>query len=209
MLRYDRVKDSLALLNDRLTKDPDFVVEILGYLYIPENESEQERVVTDIDRQNAQRAFYLLNQWKTIPGVGEDQSLDEVILSDWMRGVLKKSLETGHYRHACSQLGQLLSHFPEWTDEAEKLFALMEPIEEKAFYSGYNAGLFNKRGFTSRSPYEGGKIERDNFSMFKGLYDKYHLRYPRVSKVFKSLSEQYERMAKEMDERADIDKMDH
>ena len=85
----------------------------------------------------------------------------------------------------------------------------MEPIEEKAFYSGYNAGLFNKRGFTSRSPYEGGKIERDNFSMFKGLYDKYHLRYPRVSKVFKSLSEQYERMAKEMDERADIDKMDY
>ena len=209
MLRYDRVKDSLALLNDRLTKDPDFVVEILGYLYIMENESEHERVVTDIDRQNAQRAFYLLNQWKTIPGVSENQSLDEAVLSDWMRAVLKKSLETGHYRHACSQLGQLFSNFPEWTDEAEKLFVLMEPIEEKAFYSSYNVGLFNKRGLTSRSPYEGGEIERDNASMFKGLYDKYHVRYPRVSKVFKSLSEQYERMAKEMDVQADIDKMDH
>ena len=209
ILRYDRVKDSLALLNDRLTKDPDFVVEILGYLYIPENESEQERVVTDIDRQNAQRAFYLLNQWKTIPGVGENQLLDKAVLSDWMQAVLKKSSETGHYRHACSQLGQLFSYFPEWTDEAEKLFTLIEPIKEKAFYSGYNAGLFNKRGLTSRSPYEGGEIERDNASMFKGLYDKYHLRYPRVSKVFKSLSEQYERMALEMDERADLDKMDH
>ena len=118
-------------------------------------------------------------------------------------------METGHYRHACSQLGQLFSHFPEWTDEAEKLFVLMEPIEEKAFYSSYNVGLFNKRGLTSRSPYEGGEIERDNASMFKGLYNKYHVRYPRVSKVFKSLSEQYERMAKEMDAQADIDKMDH
>lgn len=209
VLRYDRKKDSLALLNERLSTDPDFVVEMLGYLYVSENERKEEKEVTEADRRNAQRAFYLLNQWKTIPGVSENQSLDEAVLSDWMRAVLKKSLETGHYRHACSQLGQLFSNFPEWTDEAEKLFVLMEPIEEKAFYSSYNVGLFNKRGLTSRSPYEGGEIERDNASMFKGLYDKYHVRYPRVSKVFKSLSEQYERMAKEMDAQADIDKMDH
>ena len=209
VLRYDRTKDGLALLNERLCSDPAFVVEVLSYLYVAETDAKQDKEVTDIERQNAQRAFYLLNQWKQIPGVGEDNTLDENVLSAWMEAVLKKSSEVGYYRHACSQLGQLFAHFPEWTDDAEKLFALMEPIEEKSFYSSYNVGLFNKRGFTSRGPYEGGDIERGNVATFKGLYEKYHKRFPRVSKVFKDLYEQYERMAKEMDDEAEITKLDY
>ena len=78
-----------------------------------------------------------------------------------------------------------------------------------SFYSSYNVGLFNKRGFTSRGPYEGGDIERGNVATFKGLYEKYHKRFPRVSKVFKDLYEQYERMAKEMDDEAEITKLDY
>lgn len=58
-------------------------------------------------------------------------------------------------------------------------------------------------------PFDGGDIERDNASMFKELYDKYHLRYPRVAKVFKDLYEQYVRMAQEMDDDADIAKLGH
>lgn len=81
----------------------------------------------------------------------------------------------------------------------EKLFAVIEPIEEKAFYSSYNAGLINKRGFTSRGPYDGGGIERGNAELFKSLYEKYNKKYPRVSKVFKDLWAQYERMAKGLD----------
>jgi hypothetical protein len=184
-------------------------VEVLSYLYVAETDAKQDKEVTDIERQNAQRAFYLLNQWKQVPGAGEDNTLDENVLSAWMEAVLKKSSEVGYYRHACSQLGQLFAHFPEWTDDAEKLFALMEPIEEKSFYSSYNVGLFNKRGFTSRGPYEGGDIERGNVATFKGLYEKYHKRFPRVSKVFKDLYEQYERMAKEMDDEAEITKLDY
>ena len=209
VLRYDRTKDSLALLNERLCSDPAFVVEVLSYLYVAETDAKHDKEVTDIERQNAQRAFYLLNQWKQVPGAGEDNTLDENVLSAWMEAVLKKSSEVGYYRHACSQLGQLFAHFPEWTDDAEKLFALMEPIEEKSFYSSYNVGLFNKRGFTSRGPYEGGDIERGNVATFKGLYEKYHKRFPRVSKVFKDLYEQYERMAKEMDDEAEITKLDY
>lgn len=150
VLRYDRKKDSLALLNERLSTDPDFVVEMLGYLYVSESERKEEKEVTEADRRNAQRAFFLLNQWKKIPGVEDNNSLDETVLSEWMQAVLQKSSEAGYYKHACSQLGQLFSHFQEWTVEAEKLFELMEPIEEKALYSKHNIGLFNKRGITSR-----------------------------------------------------------
>lgn len=73
----------------------------------------------------------------------------------------------------------------------------------------YNAGLFNKRGFTSRGPYDGGGIERGNAELFKSLYEKYNKKYQRVSKVFKDLWAQYERMAKEMDDEADITKLDY
>ena len=93
--------------------------------------------------------------------------------------------------------------------EAEKLFAAIEPIEEKSFFTSYDVGLFNKRGLTSRGPYEGGEIERDNAEHFAMLYEKYKTRYPRVTKVFKDLSEQYARMAKDMDNEADIAKLDY
>lgn len=209
VLRYDHKKDSLTLLNERLATNPDFVVELLCYLYKPETEEDQEKEPTEADRHNAMRAFYLFNQWRTIPGAGDEGTLDEKVLSQWVSAVLSKAAECGQYKHACSHLGQLFAHFPEWKDDAEKLFAIVEPIEEKAFYSSYNAGLFNKRGITSRGPYEGGGIERGNAELFKGLYEKYNKKYPRVSKVFKDLWTQYERMAKEMDDEADITKLDY
>lgn len=211
VLRYDRGnKDSLALLNERLCSDPGFMVELLGYLYKSDGAgNEEEKEPTEVERANALRAFYLFNQWKKIPGVDDKGNLNEKVLSDWMHAVIEKASECGQLKYAYCQLGSLLAHYPERKDEAEKLFAVMEPIEDKAFYTNYNAGLFNKRGFTSRGPYEGGDIERGNVETFKGLYDKYYKRFPRVSKVFKDLYEQYERMAKEMDDEAEITKLDY
>lgn len=211
VLRYDRGnKDNLALLNERLCNNPDFVVELLGYLYKPEEaEGSEEKKPSEVERANALRAFYLFNQWKKIPGVDAKGNLDEKVLSEWMHAVIVKASECGQLKHAYCQLGSLFAHYPEGKDEAEKLFAVMESIEDKAFYTNYNAGLFNKRGFTSRGPYEGGDIERGNVETFKGLYGKYHKRFPRVSKVFKDLSEQYERMAREMDDEAEITKLDY
>ena len=209
ILRYDHRKDSLSLLNEKLLNNPDFVVELLSYLYISDNEDQQEKEPADAERQNAQRAFYLFNQWKMIPGEGENKTLNEEVLGDWVKAVLQKASECGQYKHACSHLGQLFSYFPERADEAVKLFTIVEPIEEKSFYNSYNVGLFNKRGLTSRGPYDGGDIERRNASMFKELYEKYYKRFPRVSKVFKDLSEQYERMAKDIDNEADITKLDY
>lgn len=211
VLRYDRGnKDCLALLNERLCSDPEFVVELLGHLYKPDDAgNEEEKEPTEVERANALRAFYLFNQWKKIPGVDDKGKLDEKVLSDWIHAVIDKASECGQLKHAYYQLGSLLAHYPERKDEAEKLFTVMEPIEDKAFYTNYNAGLFNKRGFTSRGPYEGGDIERGNVETFKGLYEKYHKRFPRVSKVFKDLFEQYERMAREMDDEAEITKLDY
>lgn len=209
VLRYDHKNDSLSLLNERMTTTPDFVVELLCYLYRSETEETPQKEPTEADRHSAMRAFYLFNQWRTIPGVGNDGTLDEKVLSEWVSAVLNKAAECGQYKHACGQLGQLFAHFPEWKDEAEKLFAIVEPIEEKAFYSSYNAGLFNKRGFTSRGPYEGGGIEKGNAELFKGLYEKYNTKYPRVSKVFKDLWALYERMAQQIDDEADITKLDY
>lgn len=210
VLRYDYKDTNFTLMNQRLCADPDFVVEVLGYLYKQEDdEPYSEDEPTPEKQANALRAFYLFNQWKDIPGVNEDKAIDEKILSEWMQSVFDKAIQSKQFKHACSRLGELFSHYPEWTDEAEKLFAVMQTVEEKTFFDSYSVGLFNKRGYTTRGPYEGGEIERDNASAFKKLYDKYHKHYPRVAKVFKDLSEQYERMAKDMDAEADISKLDY
>lgn len=209
VMRYEHRKDNFKLLNEKMSKDAVFAVDVMSNLFKSDQEDESGEEVSDEERDNALRAFYLLNQWKAIPGLRDDNTLDVDLLSNWLHTVIEKAEQHGILGPVCSQIGRLLAYYPEWVEEAENLFAVMESIDNKTFYSGYNIGLFNKRGFTSRNPYEGGDIERKNSSMFRGLYDKYRTRYPRVAKVFKDLADQYDRMAVDMDNQADIAKMDY
>ena len=89
------------------------------------------------------------------------------------------------------------------------LFAIMETVKSESFFRNYEYAMFNKRGFTSRGPYEGGDIERNRSDYFKGLYKKCAVSYPKVAKVFNSLAKQYEGMAKEMDDEATISQLDY
>ena len=210
VLRYTQGKQNLTLLNEKLSSDAEFAVQVMSFLYRSDKDSGNKiEEVSETDRANATRAFYLFNQWKNVPGVRKDNTIDERILTEWLKPVVEKASEKGILRPAYSLLGKLFAQYPEQADEAEKLFAAIEPIEEKSFFTSYNVGLFNKRGLTSRGPYEGGEIERDNAEHFAMLYEKYKTRYPRVTKVFKDLSEQYARMAKDMDNEADIAKLDY
>ncbi|MBR2456982.1 MAG: hypothetical protein IKB31_07465 [Bacteroidaceae bacterium] len=210
-------KSNVSLIYEKMTEEPQLFVELLTYLYRPEHETEEviNHVETEEDatikKNNALRAFYLLREWNTIPGIDKDGNIDLAYLKEWTVRAVELAKEKDRERFAYHQIGGLFAKYPEdvrnWPPM--ELFGLMEELNSEELFHNYNIGLFNKRGFTSRGGYDGGDIERSNAEYFDDLRKKCQLLYPHVAKVFGDLSEQYKGIAKEMDDQATIAKLDY
>lgn len=217
LLRSHPSKEIIQLLYKKLADEPQFFVELLTYLYKPEHDegNASEKTMTEEEqlrgKNNALRAYYLLREWQLIPGVDDKGVVDKSKLKQWIDEAIRLASEQDRLKFAYLEIGTLLSKYPEGSDywPSMDLFSVMESLNNEVLFQNYNIGMFNKRGFTSRGGYEGGDIERNNATYFEGLSEKCQPLYPNVSKVFKNLSEQYTRMAKEMDDEATIAKLDY
>ena len=82
-------KSNVSLIYEKMTEKPQLFVELLTYLYRPEHETEAviNYVETEEDatikKNNALRAFYLLRNWNTIPGVDKEGNIDLAYLKEW------------------------------------------------------------------------------------------------------------------------------
>src|SRR5690606_857297 len=64
------------LLEEELANNSEFFIEILKWIYIPKDttllEKEREGISDDFITNRAKQAYHLLNSWKKIPGMKED-----------------------------------------------------------------------------------------------------------------------------------------
>ena len=216
LMRHQTSKSIVSLIYEKMVEEPQLFVELLTYLYRPEHgteqdthpeESEEESV---IKKNNALRAFHLLREWDTIPGVDKEGIIDLDYLKEWISKAVQLAKEKDREKFAYHHIGELFAKYPEgvknWPPMV--LFGLMEELDSESLFHNYSIGMFNKRGFTSRGGYDGGDIERNYAEYFMELSKKCQLLYPHVAKVFEDLSLQYQGMAKEMDDQATIAKLD-
>lgn len=219
LFRNQASKSLFRLLFEQLQKEPELFVELLTFLYRPENEddseaSEEESVESvEIRKNNAFRAFYLLREWDTIPGVDKEGNIDKESLKEWVSQAVQLARERDREKYVFSHLGELFAKYPERKDDPHwppfNLFELMEELNSDKLFQNYNIGMYNKRGFTTRGGYDGGNIERNNADYFEDLKNQCLPLYPHVAKVFEDLATKYKQMAKEMDDQATIAKLDY
>ena len=216
LMRHHAKKANVELVVKRLNQDAAFFVELLTYLFVPddgesETVSDNNKDEEAIRKANAERAYELFDQWKDIPGVDFEGKVDVEYLSSWLEKALAEAKKQKREKSAYIQLGKLFAQFPEQSPHWPplELFSVLETIDSEIFFRNYEYSMFNKRGFTSRGPYEGGDIERNNSAYFKSLYAKCAVTCPKIAKVFGKLSKQYGDMAKEMDDQATIAKLDY
>ncbi len=216
LMSHHPKKANVEVLIKRLRKDPDFFVELLTFLFIPDDGGTDNSVdlnEAEVKQRKlyAELAYELFDQWKDMPGVDAEGNVDVQLLSNWLGDVLTAAKHHKREKGAYIQLGKLFAQYPEYSEHwpSKDLFSIMESIDTDSFFRNYETSMFNKRGLTSRGPYEGGDIERNNSAYFIRLYKECVIMYPKVAKVFKNLSKQYERMAKDMDDEATIAKLDY
>lgn len=217
LLRHSSSKDIVRLLFEKLQKEPEFFVQLLTYLFRPENEKEEEpdgkADSKPADENNAIRAFYLFREWRMIPGVDKNGVIDGNELRNWIEKALRLAKEVDREKFVYVELGEVFAKYPESKDNPnwppKELFAIMEKLNSDVLFRNYSTGMFNKRGFTTRGGFDGGDIERDNAAYFDDLKSQCLPLYPHVAKVFGGLADQYRQMAKEMDDQATIAKLDY
>lgn len=206
---------SPKVLQEELSKSPDFFVDVLKWLYKPKDdaklEEERKGVSDEVIQTRAKQVYHLLHSWKKIPGMQSDNSIDEEALREWINQARKLAETEGRLDVADIHIGQVLAQYPENIPEwpPEKIFKIIEEINSEVLKRNYSTAMFNKRGSSSRGPFDGGNIERGHAKYFEKLASDYKNKYPNVAEIFKRLSDGYLFDAKRIDEEAERDRLEY
>lgn len=189
-------------IHRKLSRDPGFFVELLNLVYRSENEEEK---VNTVDPSVAERAYDVLNEWRWVPGAGEDGNISSSAFSEWVRQAMDTSVQQGHGRMAQITVGHVLAHAPADPDGIWPCVAVRDVLDNPAYESirlGLHTGLFNKRGITSRAHDEGGEQERALSTRYRSWADALASTHWRLAGVLKDLADGYDRHARDEDSEA-------
>ncbi|QUB48021.1 hypothetical protein J5A66_04390 [Prevotella sp. oral taxon 475] len=206
---------SPKILEEELANNPDFFIDVLKLLYKSKDEKlleeERENLYSGDIQNGAERAYHLLHTWKRIPGMRDDNSIDENELNDWIQEARLLAESIGRLEVADEEIGQVLARYPEdclsWPEE--KIFRIIEEINTDDLKRGYYLGLVNKRSFSTRGAFDGGDIEREKAVYFQKLENDFRFQYPNVAEIFKDIKKNYLAEAKRMDEEAERSRLEY
>jgi excisionase family DNA binding protein len=188
-----------------LGEEADLFVDLVKRVYRGKNE--KSRSLSERDAALAQHSWRILEAWRRVPGVRDDQTIDADHLAKWVQEARLAFLESDREDIGDEQIGAVLSASPEGTDgiwPAEPVRELLEQIGSTSIETGLHVGVVNSRGITSRSPYAGGDQERALASRYRSWSQECAGRWPRTSRVLRSLAETYDREARGHDARAEV-----
>jgi hypothetical protein len=202
-------------LEEELTSNPEFFIDVLKWLYLPKDKTlikkERDGISDEFAKSRAKQAYHLLNSWKKIPGMKENHSIDKKELRDWIEKVRELAKEVDRLEVADMEIGKMLAQYPEnipeWPNET--IFQIIEDINSESLKNNYSSAMFNKRSFTSRGAFDGGNIEREKAEYFGNLAKEHRNKYPNTAQIFHNMSKSYLRDAKREDDSAERNRLEY
>jgi len=201
-------------LENELAENPDFFIQVLNLIFPSEVDTKESNVEDDslIKKTDLSlQAYNLLSHWKKIPGSDDSGNIDEVKLNEWITVVREKAKGIDRLDKADAYIATVLAQYPEkdmsWPPDA--ICRTIENIGTGSIKSNFYSAVYNKRGSSSRSVFEGGAREWEISAYFKELASKKAASFPQLATIFESLVRTYEQEAKSEDERAKKDKMEY
>ncbi|ALM50142.1 hypothetical protein AMR72_15315 [Flavobacterium psychrophilum] len=203
-------------LNKELAENPKSFVEVLKWVYMPKSEDRRKEEFENISREAreglARQGYRLLDNFKDIPGMDADGTVDAVVLNSWVAEVRELAALEDRLEIADMQIGKLLAQYPEKNKEywpADAISDVLELVNTESIKNNFSIAITNKRGFTSRAAFEGGAIERRNAAYFQTLSDAQRLKHPMVSKILGQIAQRYLNDAQREDDEAKRDSLEY
>lgn len=185
--------------------DPSLFVELVSRVY--RGKDEPRREPSEHDEALAHHAWWVLREWRDLPGRRQDGTIDGDHLQHWVRAARLAFAESDREDIGDEQIGQVLAASPPGTDEiwpSEPVRDIIETIGSTSIDTGIHVGVANDRGVTSRGVYDGGQQERELAGRYRIWAKATADNWPRTSRVLRGLAESFERDAQREDERAQV-----
>ncbi|HDN74124.1 MAG TPA: hypothetical protein ENG16_03775 [Archaeoglobus sp.] len=198
------------MLHQRLSNDPEFFAEVIKWVYKPKNENNEEAeedMPQEFKEQRTYLAWKLLHAWKTIPGSDSNGRINYQKLKSWVKKAKKLCEKIDRLESCDTQIGQVLAYSTpdedgNWPPEEVCRIIDNDEIRSKELENGFIAGVFNKRGVVTKSPFEGGEQERALAKKYREYSNKLAIQFPRTSAILKRIAEFYENEGGREDKKA-------
>lgn len=197
-------------LHRALQTDPQFFAQLVSFIYKRDDHAEDpnnEGVSEEIRERRARAAREVLDSWYLMPGVKEDGTVDEKVLTEWVEDTRKRCEETKHVIGCDLQIGFILAHAPADPDGTWPHIAvrnLIERLNNETIDRHIQNEIYNSRGVTSRGMNDGGNQERALTEKYRKMSDSIKAKWPRTSAMLRGMAEWYEREAKGHDVESDL-----
>jgi hypothetical protein len=174
-------------LHNALAKDPMLFVDAVQRCF--RAEGEEKKKLTAEEAPLADRAYHLLQTWRTPPGKS-DTGFDAEIMNAWVDKVRAELRSTGRLDIGDQMIGQIMSSPAPDSDgvwPALPIRDLIERLESEQFERGLEIGRFNSRGVTMRNLGAGGDLERGearNYGKMAGIAGG---KWPRTAAMLRRL----------------------
>ncbi|MDH4321408.1 MAG: hypothetical protein OEV73_07915 [Desulfobulbaceae bacterium] len=201
-------EDRAAVLYESIMSEPALFVELICLLYKPEH-GEREEEPSDAIRAAAERAWDVLHACKRLPGTRVDGSIDADKFNQFFEEAQALCCQADRATMCDQTLGQILAHSPADADETWPCIAVRELLDRpelEEMREGFCTGVWNKRGTTTRSPWDGGNQERKLADYFRDQAEKMQNSHPNVAAMLESIAKSYERDGKSEDNEANLRK---
>jgi hypothetical protein len=136
-------------LEGRLAAHPEFFCEVLAIVFRPDKKAGERRQVSEAEQNIAQNAYRLLRAWRTVPGRDSGGAFDAAAFGRWFEEVSRRTKDSGHFRIALNQIGQVLPYSPPDPGGLWIHRAVAEALNAKdaaEMRTGFTCELHNMRG---------------------------------------------------------------
>ena len=196
-------------LHSALARDPAFFAHLLKLVFLPAKDGGVEEPQPE-DQERAEnmfrQAYDVLHDWAHVPGADQAGIIDGLALEAWVKEARKLLNASGRGEIGDSKIGEILSASRREPDQAWPPVPVREVIEmvrSRALESGFEVGVYNRRGVTVRMPHDGGGQERALAASYRRDAEALRFDWPRTAACLDRIAATYEVDASREDLRAE------
>ncbi|MEW6018783.1 MAG: helix-turn-helix transcriptional regulator [Pseudomonadota bacterium] len=185
-------------LHRALAREPEFFVQLLKLIYLPDKDSgvvEPENHDRETVENLASQAYEVLHEWSDVPGADDAGMINGEALEAWVKQARKLLKEAGRGEIGDSKIGEILSASQREPDQPWPPVAVREIIEvvrSRTLESGFEVGVYNRRGVTVRMPRDGGEQERSLAARYRRDAEALRFDWPRTAACLDRIAATYE-----------------